>query len=71
MGGVKEKIEFDYTPFRREAVKYFLDCMHQITPDPTDITIILEVLDLAHSEGKTTYGSFESHLSGRLMRTVL
>ena len=70
-GGVKEKIKFDYTDYRWEAVKYFLDCMHQITPDPTDITIILEVLDLAHSEGKTTYGSFESHLSGRLMRTVL
>ena len=71
MGGVKEKIEFDYTPFRREAVKYFLDCMHMIIPDPTNITIILETLDMAHSEGKTTYNSFERHLSGRLMSAIL
>ena len=42
-----------------------------IEPDPTDITIILEVLDLAHSEGKTTYDSFERHLSGRLMSPIL
>ena len=70
-GGVKEKIEFNYTDYRWEAVKYFLDCMHMIEPDPSDITIILEVLDLAHSEGKTTYGSFERHLSGRLMRAIL
>ena len=68
---VNEKIEFDYTKYRREAVKYFLDCMHMIDPDPTDITIILETLDLAHSEGKTTYDSFERHLSGRLMKAVL
>ena len=60
-----------YTDYRREAVKYFLDCMHMITPDPTDITIILEVLDLAHSEGKTTYDSFERNLSERLMAAVL
>ena len=70
-GGVKEKIQFDYTPFRREAVKYFLNCMHQIDPDPNDITIILEVLDLAHSEGKTTFDSFERRLSGRLMSAIL
>ena len=66
-----DKVEFKYTDYRHEAVKYFLDCMHMIQPDPTDITIILEVLDLAHSEGKTTYDSFERHLSGRLMSTVL
>ena len=41
-----------------------------IEPDPTDITIILEVLDLAHSEGKTTYNSFERYLSKRLMSTI-
>ena len=45
--------------------------MHMIDPDPTDITIILEVLDLTHSEGKTTYNSFERHLSGRLMIPIL
>ena len=70
-GGVKEKIEFDYTDYRWEAVKYFLDCMHMITPDPTNMTIILETLDMAHSEGKTTYDSFERHLSGRLMSAIL
>ena len=70
-GGVKEKIEFNYTDYRWEAVKYFLDCMHMVEPDPNDITIILEVLDLAHSEGKTTYDSFERHLSGRLMSAIL
>ena len=42
-----------------------------ITPDPTNITIILETLDMAHSEGKTTYNSFERHLSGRLMSAIL
>ena len=70
-GGVKQKIEFDYTPFRREAVKYFLDCLHMVKPYPTNITIVLETLDMAHSEGKTTYDSFERHLSGRLMKAVL
>ena len=44
-------------------MKYFLDCMHQIDPEPTDITTILEVLDLVHSEGKTKYDSFETVLS--------
>ena len=42
-----------------------------IDPDPTDITIMLEVLDLAHSEGKTTFDSFERYLSGRLMSPIL
>ena len=63
MGGLDDKIEFDYRSYRWEAVKYFLDCMHMIKPDPNDMTVILEVLDLAHSEGKTTYDSFERHLS--------
>ena len=71
MGGLDDKIEFKYTDYRQEAVKYFLDCMHMVKPDPTDITIILEVLDLAHSEGKTTYDSFERYLSGRLMKLLL
>ena len=70
-GGIGEKIEFDYTQYRQEAVKYFLDCMHMIEPDPNDITIILEVLDLVHSEGKTTFNSFERYLSGRLMSAIL
>ena len=68
---VTDKVEFKYTDYRHEAVKYFLDCMHMIDPAPTDITIILEALDLVHAEGKTTYGSFERHLSSRLMSTVL
>ena len=69
---ITDKVEFKaYTNYRHEAVKYYLDCMHMIEPDPTDITIILEVLDLAHSEGKTTFDSFERHLSGRLMKTIL
>ena len=67
----ENKLEFVYTDYRREAVKYFLDCMHMITPNPTDITVILEVLDLAHSEGKTTYDSFERNLSERLMTAIL
>ena len=67
----ENKLEFVYKDYRRVAVKYFLDCMHMINPDPTDITIILEVLDLAHSEGKTTYDSFERNLSERLMAAVL
>ena len=71
MGGLEEKIQFKYTDFRREAVKYFLDCMHMIEPSPTDITVFLEVLDLAHCEGKTTYCSFEQSLSERLMKTIL
>ena len=71
MGGLDDKVEFKYTDYRHVAVKYFLDCMHMIEPDPTDITIILEVLDLTHAEGKTTHDSFERHLSGRLMSSIL
>ena len=67
----ENKLEFKYTDYSHASVKYFLDCMHMIKPRPTDITIILEVLDLAHSEGKTTYDSFESYLSERLMCAIL
>ena len=70
-GGLQDQIEFKYTDYRLEAVKYFLDCMHMIDPEPNDITILLEVLDLSHSEGKTTYDSFERNLSKRLMSTIL
>ena len=66
-GGLEDKIEFNYTDYSHEAVKYFLDCMHMINPDPTGIAIILEVVDLAHSEGKTTYDSFERNLRSRLI----
>ena len=71
MGNFDNKLEFNYTDYRRVAVKYFLDCMHMINPDPVDITIILEVLHLAHSEGKTTYDSFERNLSQRIMQILL
>ena len=38
----------------------------------TELTMILEVVDLAHSEGKTVlYDSFERNLSKRLMSAVL
>ena len=68
---ITDKVEFNYTDYRHEVVKYFLDCMHEIKPDPTGITTILEVLDLTHWEGKTTFDSFERHPSGRLMKTIL
>ena len=68
---ITDKVEFNYTDYRHEVVKYFLDCMHEIKPDPTGITTILEVLDLTYWEGKTTVDSFERHLSGRLMKTIL
>ena len=72
MGGLKEKIEFDYTDYSREAVKFFLDSMHMIETPETELTMILEVVDLAHSEGKTVlYDSFERNLSERLMSAVL
>ena len=68
---ITDKVEFKYTDYRHEVVKYFIDCMHMIQPDPTNITTILEVLDLTHSEGKTKYDSFERRLSDRLMKTIL
>ena len=63
MGNIGEKIQFKYPDHSHEAMKYFLDCLHMIDPAPTDLTTILEVLDLTHSEGKTTYNSFERNLS--------
>ena len=71
MTNFENKFDFKYTDFSKAAVKYFLDCMHMIEPEKTDITIMLEVLDLAHSEGKTTYDSFERYLSKRLMSAIL
>ena len=71
MSNFENKFEFKYTDYSHKAVKLFLDCMHMIEPPPTDITLILEVLDLAHSEGKTTYDSFERYLSGRLISAIL
>ena len=59
MGGLDDQISFKYTDYSWAAVKFFLDCMHMIEPDPTDITIVLEALDLAHWEGKTDFDSFE------------
>ena len=70
-GGVKEKIEFKYPDYSWAAVKFFLDSMHMIEPDPTDVTVLLEVLDLAHWEGKTDFDSFERYLSKRLMGAIL
>ena len=71
MGGVKEKIQFDYTNYSFAAVKFFLDCMHQIEPEPTDVSIVLEALDLAHWEGKTDFDSFERYLSKRFMAAIM
>ena len=71
MGGLDDAISFEYTDYSLAAVKLFLDCMHQIEPNPTDVTIILETLDLAHWEGKTDFDSFERYLSKRLMATIM
>ena len=69
---VEDKIQFDYTKYSHEAVKFFLDSLHMIDPPPTDIAIVLEVIDLAHSEGQTVmYDSFERKLSKRLMSALL
>ena len=67
----KEKIQFKYTDYSYEAIKFFVDCMHMIEPDPTDVTLLLEVLDFTHSEGKTDFDSFERYLSKRLMGALL
>ena len=67
MSNFENEFKFKYTDYSHKAVKLFLDCMHMIEPPPTDITLILEVLDLAHSEGKTTYDSFERYLRSRLI----
>ena len=71
-GNVKDKLQFDYTEYSHEAVKFYLDILHMIDPRPTGIATLLEVIDLAHSEGQTEmYDSFERKLSKWLMSAVL
>ena len=45
--------------------------MHLIKPEPTDLSTLLEVIDFAHFEGKTTYKSFEFNLVKSLIETFL
>ena len=71
MTNFENALEFDYTGYRKAAVKFFLDCLHQIKPTAVDIATILEVVDFAHYEGKTTYNSFERSLAGRLMEPIM
>ena len=48
MTNFENALEFDYTGYRKAAVKFFLDCLHQIKPTAVDIATILEVVDFAH-----------------------
>ena len=64
-------MEFDYTDYSWSSVKLFLDCLHLIPAGPTDIITLIECIDLAQFEGKTTYDSFEVDLVERLMDSVM
>ena len=64
-------MEFDYTGYSWASVKLFLDCLHLIPAGPTDIITLIECIDLAQFEGKTTYDSFEVELVERLLDSVL
>ena len=63
-------LDFDYTEFSHDAVKLFLDSMHLIEPNQVNLSVVLECIDLAHSEGKTDWDSFEKRLSAELVETV-
>ena len=66
-------LEFDYTYYNWNAVKLFLDCLHDssfIPAGPIDIITLIECIDLAQF-GTTTYGSFEVELVKRLIDSML
>ena len=64
-------LEFDYTGYSLASVKLFLDCLHLIPAEPTDIVTLVECIDLVQFKGKTTYDSFEVELVERLIDAVL
>ena len=45
--------------------------MHLIKPGKVDLAVVLECIDLAHSEGKTDWQSFERRLSAELLYTIM
>ena len=45
--------------------------MHLIKPGKVDLAVVLECIDLAHSEGKTDWKSFERRLSAELLTTII
>ena len=53
------------------AVKLYLDSLHLISAGSTDITTVLECIDFAQFEGKTTYDSFEVDLVEELMDSIM
>ena len=71
MGEFGNALKFDYTKFSWSSVKLFLDCLHLIEPGPIDVATILECIDFAQFEGKTTYKSFELELVKRLMACIM
>ena len=64
-------LQFDYTDYSLAAVKLYLDSLHLITAGSTDITTVLECIDFAQFEGKTTYDSFEVDLVNELMDSIM
>ena len=70
MSNFENPLTFNYPDHSKAAVKLFLDSLHQIQPDSVDLAIVLEVVDFAQYEGKTTYDSFERGLVGRLMQSI-
>ena len=48
-----------------------MDCLHLIPAGPTDVATIIECIDFAQSEGKTTYNSLEVKLVKRLIDSII
>ena len=71
MTNFENPLKFHYPNHSKAAVKFFLDSLHQIKPGPVDLPTVLEVVDFAYYEGKTTYNSFERCLVGRLMDPIM
>ena len=71
MANFENPLKFHYPNHSKAAVKFFLDSLHQIKPGPVDLPTVLEVVDFAHYEGKTTYNYFERCLVGRLMDPIM
>lgn len=71
MTNFENPLSFDHTDYSLAAIKFFLDRMHLIKPEPTDLPTLLEVIDFLHCEGKTSYKSFEYNLAKNLMQSII
>ena len=67
----KNGLDFDYTMYSLASVKFFLDCLHHIPAEPTDLATLIECIDFCQFEGKTTYNSFEEELVDQIMYSVM